>query len=51
MIPGLLADIDFPAALQEKYIHRLRAGLYQYYSRQYRPQIPLEPVEILEPLE
>lgn len=51
MIPGLLTDLNFPAELQDKYMQRLRAGLYQYYNRQYRPHTFMEPVDILEPLE
>jgi glyoxylase-like metal-dependent hydrolase (beta-lactamase superfamily II) len=51
IIPGVLADLSFPVELQEKYTQRLRAGLYQYYTRLYRPHASIEPADILEPLE
>jgi glyoxylase-like metal-dependent hydrolase (beta-lactamase superfamily II) len=37
LIPGLLADLSFPSELEEQYIQRYRHGLYQYYTRRYRP--------------
>lgn len=37
LIPGLLADLKFPVELREQYIQRYRHGLYQYYTRRYRP--------------
>lgn len=37
LIPGLLADLDFAPELKEQYIQRYRHGLYQYYTRHYRP--------------
>jgi glyoxylase-like metal-dependent hydrolase (beta-lactamase superfamily II) len=37
LIPGLLADLSFPPELKEQYIQRYRHGLYQYYTRHYRP--------------
>jgi glyoxylase-like metal-dependent hydrolase (beta-lactamase superfamily II) len=40
LIPGLLSDLDFPPEQYEQYAQRLRAGLYQYYTRLYRPDNP-----------
>lgn len=37
LIPGLLSDLNFPEHLREQYFQRYRHGLYQYYSRRYRP--------------
>lgn len=37
LIPSLLADLDYPADMKEQYIQRYRHGLFQYYSRRYRP--------------
>ena len=37
LISGLIKDLSAPAKLQEHYVQRLRNGLYQYYSRHYRP--------------
>lgn len=37
LIPNLLGDLNFPAELKEQYIQRYRHGLYQYYTRHYRP--------------
>ncbi len=37
LIPGLLADLNFPKEQYEQYAQRLRAGLYQYYVRLYHP--------------
>ncbi len=37
LIPGLLAEMQFPPHLEEQYIQRLRYGLSQYYARRYRP--------------
>ena len=51
LIPRLLSDLTYPPEYHEKYVHRLRAGLYQYYNRQYRPQNTFEPGEIEESLE
>jgi hypothetical protein len=51
MIPALLTDFNFPVELEDKYMQRLRTGLYQYYNRQYRPHTSVEPADILEPLE
>ena len=51
MIPGLLSNLSYPAELQEKYTQRLRAGLYQYYTRLYRPHTSIEPADVLEPVE
>jgi glyoxylase-like metal-dependent hydrolase (beta-lactamase superfamily II) len=51
MIPGLLNGLDFPVELKEKYRQRFRAGLYQYYNRQYRHQTPVDPGELVEPIE
>jgi glyoxylase-like metal-dependent hydrolase (beta-lactamase superfamily II) len=50
MIPGILNDLSFPTELKDKYIQRLRAGLYQYYNQQYRPHASLEPIDTLETL-
>ncbi len=46
LIPRLLAEINFPPSLNEKYAQRLRAGLYQYYSRQYHPQSTIESIDL-----
>lgn len=37
LIPKLLSAMDFSPAFEEQYNQRLRAGLYQYYIRHYRP--------------
>jgi glyoxylase-like metal-dependent hydrolase (beta-lactamase superfamily II) len=37
MIPGLIADMKPPPELKEQFIQRYRHGLYQYYTRRYRP--------------
>lgn len=37
LVAGLVKDLPVPAKLQEHYMQRLRNGLYQYYSRHYRP--------------
>ncbi len=37
LIPRLLNDLSPPAMLRENYAQRLRYGLFQYYSRRYRP--------------
>lgn len=37
LIPALLGDLSFPPGLKEQYIQRYRHGLYQYYTRHYRP--------------
>lgn len=37
VVPKLLADLDYPPHLEEFYFQRLKHGLYQYYSRRYRP--------------
>lgn len=37
MIPGLLSDLKPPPELKEQYFQRYRHGLYQYYTRRYRP--------------
>ncbi|HZD57673.1 MAG TPA: MBL fold metallo-hydrolase [Anaerolineales bacterium] len=37
LIAGLIKDLSIPSKLQEHYVQRLRNGLYQYYSRHYRP--------------
>ena len=42
LIPRLLSAMDFSPAFEEQYNQRLRAGLYQYYIRHYRPITPFE---------
>ncbi len=37
LIPGLLADLNFPDHMEEQYIQRLRHGLTQYHSQRCRP--------------
>jgi len=37
LIPSLISRFSFPPERQEKYTQRLRFGLYQYYTRRYRP--------------
>lgn len=37
LVAGLVKDLAVPAKLREHYMQRLRNGLYQYYSRHYRP--------------
>jgi glyoxylase-like metal-dependent hydrolase (beta-lactamase superfamily II) len=37
LIPALLSDLEFPVELAEQYTMRYRHGLYQYYTRNYRP--------------
>lgn len=37
LIPKLLSAMEFSPAFEEQYNQRLRAGLYQYYIRHYRP--------------
>ena len=37
MIPGLLADLNTPPEVKEQFVQRYRHGLYQYYTRRYRP--------------
>jgi len=37
LIPGLLSDMEFPTELAEQYTLRYRHGLFQYYTRNYRP--------------
>ncbi len=48
LIPKLLGDLSFPEENYEKYALRLRAGLYQYYSRQYHHQNTFDLSEIEE---
>lgn len=43
LIPGLMADYKFSPGLEQKYLQRLRHGLYQYYARRYRPASSLDP--------
>jgi glyoxylase-like metal-dependent hydrolase (beta-lactamase superfamily II) len=51
LIPGLLKDLSFPHELTEKYVQRLRTGLYQYYNRLYHSNGSLESIEVEESLE
>lgn len=44
LIPGLLSDLDYPPEQHEQYAQRLRAGLYQYYTRLYSPVNPPDQV-------
>jgi glyoxylase-like metal-dependent hydrolase (beta-lactamase superfamily II) len=37
LIEGLLENVSLPDERREQYVQRLRHGLYQYYSRRYRP--------------
>jgi len=37
LIPGLLSGLTFSPEQYEQYAQRLRAGLYQYYTRVYQP--------------
>jgi glyoxylase-like metal-dependent hydrolase (beta-lactamase superfamily II) len=37
LIPGLMKKLSFPAERREQYAQRLRTGLYQYYTRRFRP--------------
>lgn len=46
LIPKLLSDLSYSPENYEKYALRLRAGLYQYYSRQYHHQNSFEPSDI-----
>lgn len=48
LIPGLLNEVEYPPDRQEQYTQRLRSGLYQYYTRRYRPSSALEPVHFEE---
>lgn len=48
LIPRLLGDLTYSPENYEKYALRLRAGLYQYYSRQYQHQNSIESSEQLE---
>ncbi len=41
LIPKLLSDLTFPPESTERYTQRLRAGLYQFYTRQFHPQSTL----------
>jgi glyoxylase-like metal-dependent hydrolase (beta-lactamase superfamily II) len=42
LIPKLLNDLAFPLEFTERYAQRLRAGLYQFYNRQFHPLSALE---------
>lgn len=46
LIPKLLSDFSFPPEYYERYAQRLRAGLYQFYNRQFHPQNPIEQSEV-----
>lgn len=48
LIPSLLSDLSFPQEQYEQYAQRLRAGLYQYYTRLYQPSSSPEPLTIEE---
>ena len=37
LIPALLSDLTFAPELKEQFIQRYRHGLFQYYTRRYRP--------------
>jgi glyoxylase-like metal-dependent hydrolase (beta-lactamase superfamily II) len=37
LIPALLADLTFPAKLEDQFTQRYHHGLYQYYAHHYRP--------------
>jgi glyoxylase-like metal-dependent hydrolase (beta-lactamase superfamily II) len=37
LIPNLLLDLNYSPELKEQYIQRYRHGLFQYYTRRYRP--------------
>lgn len=39
---NLLNEISFPAKYQEQYAQRLRAGMFQYYTRYYQQSAPLD---------
>jgi glyoxylase-like metal-dependent hydrolase (beta-lactamase superfamily II) len=45
---SLLAEISFPEKFNEQYQQRLRSGLFQYYSRHYRQESSLEPLDFEE---
>lgn len=51
LIPKLLGDLSYSPDNYEKFALRLRAGLYQYYSRQYHHQNSLETSDIEDPEE
>jgi glyoxylase-like metal-dependent hydrolase (beta-lactamase superfamily II) len=44
LIPGLMEDFAVAAGRRERYLLRLRHGLFQYYSRHYRPSSSIDPI-------
>jgi cyclase len=48
LVPGLLNRFNFSPKLRDYYTARLRYGLFQCYSRRFRPNSPVSPVEVEE---
>ncbi len=48
LVPGLLKHFNIPGKLHEFYTARLRYGLFQCYSRRFRPNNTISPVEVEE---
>jgi glyoxylase-like metal-dependent hydrolase (beta-lactamase superfamily II) len=48
LVASLLSEGSFPAKYNEQYSQRLRSGLLQYYTRQYRQETPLDQIEFEE---
>ncbi len=44
MIPGLMDDFAVPTSRRERYLLRLRHGLFQYYARHYRPSSTIDAI-------
>jgi glyoxylase-like metal-dependent hydrolase (beta-lactamase superfamily II) len=49
LVASLLSEGSYPAKFSEQYTQRLRSGLLQYYTRQYRQETPLDQIEFEEP--
>jgi len=45
---SLLSEVSFPDKYLEQYTQRLRSGLYQYYTRHYRQETPIDQLDFEE---
>jgi glyoxylase-like metal-dependent hydrolase (beta-lactamase superfamily II) len=48
LVTSLLSEVEFPNKYKEQYTQRLRSGLYQYYTRYYRQENPIEQLDFQE---
>jgi len=48
LVASLLSEVEFPNKYKEQYTQRLRSGLYQYYTRYYRQENPIEQLDFEE---